>query len=63
MITERSNLDIDNVPGDAQLDVLTTIGPVFVETGDVLEQSQDDDALDTIINDTFATKADPTVVE
>jgi len=63
VITERSNLDVDNVPGDAQLDVLTTIGPVFVETGDVLEQSQVDDALDTIINDTFATKADPTVVE
>jgi sulfonate transport system substrate-binding protein len=63
VISERSNLDVDNVPGDAQLDVLTTIGPVFVETGDVLEQKQVDDALDTIINDTFATNADPTVVE
>ncbi|PXA71748.1 aliphatic sulfonate ABC transporter substrate-binding protein [Cryobacterium arcticum] len=63
VITERTNLDVDNVPGDAQFDVLTTIGPIFVETGDVLEQSQVDDALDTIINDTFATKADPTIVE
>jgi sulfonate transport system substrate-binding protein len=63
VISERSNLDVDNVPGDAQLDVLTTIGPVFVETGDVLEQKQVDDALDTLINDTFATKADPTVVD
>ncbi|MBX0299088.1 aliphatic sulfonate ABC transporter substrate-binding protein [Cryobacterium sp. 1639] len=63
VITERSNLDVDNVPGDAQLDVLTTIGPVFVETGDVLDQSQVDDALDTIINDTFATNADPSIVE
>jgi sulfonate transport system substrate-binding protein len=63
VITERSNLDVDNVPGQAQLDVLTTIGPVFVETGDVLEQSQVDEALDTLINDTFATKADPTIVE
>ncbi|ANP74268.1 aliphatic sulfonate ABC transporter substrate-binding protein [Cryobacterium arcticum] len=63
VITERSNLDVDNVPGEAQLKVLTTIGPIFVETGDVLEQKQVDDALDTIINDTFATKADPTIVE
>ena len=62
-ITERSNLGVDNVPGDAQIDVLTTIGPIFVETGDVLEQKQVDDALDTIVNDTFATKADPTIVE
>ncbi|MEC5183359.1 MULTISPECIES: aliphatic sulfonate ABC transporter substrate-binding protein [Cryobacterium] len=63
VITERSNLDVDNVPGDAQIDVLTTIGPIFVETGDVLEQSQVDDALDSIVNDTFATKADPTIIE
>jgi sulfonate transport system substrate-binding protein len=63
VISERSNLDVDNVPGDAQLDVLTTIGPVFVETGDVLDQKKVDDALDTLINDTFATKADPTIIE
>ncbi|TFB98722.1 aliphatic sulfonate ABC transporter substrate-binding protein [Cryobacterium adonitolivorans] len=63
VITERSNLGVDNIPGNAQIDVLTTIGPIFVKTGDVLEQSQVDDALDTIVNDTFATKADPTVVE
>jgi sulfonate transport system substrate-binding protein len=63
VITERSNLDVDNVPGDAQIDVLTTIGPIFVETGDVLDQTQVDDALDTIVNDTFATRADPTIVE
>jgi sulfonate transport system substrate-binding protein len=63
VITERSNLGVDNVPGDAQIDVLTTIGPIFVETGDVLEQSKVDDALDTIVNDTFATKADPSIVE
>jgi sulfonate transport system substrate-binding protein len=63
VITERSNLDVDPVPGAAQLDVLGTIGPIFVETGDVLEQSQVDDALDTLINDTFITRADPTIVE
>jgi len=63
VITERSNLGVDNVPGDAQIDVLTTIGPIFVETGDVLNQGKVDDALDTIVNDTFATKADPTIVE
>ncbi|WP_130176777.1 aliphatic sulfonate ABC transporter substrate-binding protein [Cryobacterium sp. SO1] len=63
VITERSNLGVDNVPGAAQVKVLTTIGPIFVETGDVLDQAKVDDALDTIVNDTFATRADPTIVE
>ncbi|WP_104194284.1 aliphatic sulfonate ABC transporter substrate-binding protein [Cryobacterium sp. M25] len=62
VITERSNLDVDNVPGKAQLTVLKKIGPTFVAAGDVAAQSQIDDALDTIVNDSFATKADPSVV-
>jgi sulfonate transport system substrate-binding protein len=63
VITERSNLDVDHVPGAAQLAVLKKIGPTFVAAGDVAAQSQIDDALDTIINDTFATKADPSVIK
>ncbi|WP_127794839.1 aliphatic sulfonate ABC transporter substrate-binding protein [Agromyces sp. LHK192] len=59
VITERSNLDVDNVPGDAQVAVLEKIGPIFVELGDVATQQQVDDALDTLINDEFATQADP----
>jgi sulfonate transport system substrate-binding protein len=33
------------VPGDAQLEVLEKIGPVFVESGDVSSQEQVDTAL------------------
>ncbi|MFO7691341.1 MAG: aliphatic sulfonate ABC transporter substrate-binding protein [Cryobacterium sp.] len=62
VITERSNLDVDHVPGDAQLSVLETIGPIFVEIGDVPNQDLIDEALDTLVNDTFATQADPSVV-
>ena len=58
VITERTNLDVDNVPGDAQITVLKTIGPVFVENGDVQTQQQVDDAIDTIVNDTYAKAAD-----
>jgi sulfonate transport system substrate-binding protein len=63
VITERSNLDVNPVPGDAQLKVLKKIGPTFVATHDVASQAQIDDALDTIINDTFATKADPSAIK
>lgn len=59
VITERSNLDVDPVPGDAQVEVLEKIGPIFVELGDVATQAQVDEALDTIVNDSFVTKADP----
>ncbi|AWB87434.1 aliphatic sulfonate ABC transporter substrate-binding protein [Mycetocola zhujimingii] len=62
VITERSNLDVDPVPGDAQIDVLSIVGPIFVETGDVLDEKDVDDALDTIINDEFITQADPDAI-
>lgn len=63
VIDERSNLDVDPVPGDAQIDVLSTIGPIFVELGDVASQEQVDQALDTLINDEFVTQADPSRFE
>ncbi len=59
VIDERTNLDVDPVPGPKQLAVLKVIGPIFVESGDVANQSQVDDALATIINDEFIRKADP----
>jgi sulfonate transport system substrate-binding protein len=58
VIRERSNLDVDQTPGTAQLAVLEKIGPIFVELGDVPNQQQVDDALATIVNDNFAKQAD-----
>ncbi|MET1053095.1 MAG: ABC transporter substrate-binding protein, partial [Mycetocola sp.] len=58
VIDERSNLDVDPIPGSAQRDVLEIIGPIFVESNDVASQDQVDEALDSIINDEFAKKAD-----
>jgi sulfonate transport system substrate-binding protein len=58
VIRERSNLDVDQVPGQAQLAVLERIGPIFVDLGDVPSRQQVDDALATIINDSFAEQAD-----
>lgn len=58
VIRERSNLDVDHVPGPTQLAVLEKIGPIFVDLGDVPNQQQVDDALASIVNDTFAQQAD-----
>jgi sulfonate transport system substrate-binding protein len=59
VLIDRTELDIDPVPGKAQLDVLEIIGPIFVESGDVPNQQQIDQALDTLLDDTYAKKADP----
>lgn len=58
----RTVIDIDNVPGDAQRDVLAIIGPIFVESGDVPNQELIDEALEALFNDTFATAADPDAI-
>jgi len=58
----RTVIDIDNVPGDAQRDVLAIIGPIFVESGDVPNQELIDEALEALFNDTFATAADPDTI-
>ena len=58
-VWERTNLDIDNVPGEAQRTVLTRVGPYLVESGDVATQADVDSALGSLIHDSFATKADP----
>lgn len=62
VITERSNLDVDNVPGSAQTDVLSIIGPIFVENGDVASQDAVDEALDTLLDDQFAKAADASAI-
>lgn len=58
VIQERSNLDVDGVPGDDQLKVLEKIVPVIVDSGDV-QGGQDavDTALDEIIYPDLAQKA------
>ena len=61
-LTERTNLDIDPVPGKAQADVLKVIGPIFVESGDVANQDKIDAALDTLFEPKYAEKADPSAI-
>ncbi|MFN8622405.1 MAG: aliphatic sulfonate ABC transporter substrate-binding protein [Chloroflexota bacterium] len=60
VLSERTNLAVDPVPGQTQLDVLGRIGPIFVASGDVPSQGDIDAALATIVNDAFAKAADPT---
>ncbi|MDQ0641917.1 aliphatic sulfonate ABC transporter substrate-binding protein [Microbacterium murale] len=58
VIEERSNLDVNGIPGDAQIEVLEKIAPVLVDSGDVQGgQESVDKALETIVNATFAEKA------
>jgi sulfonate transport system substrate-binding protein len=59
VLIDRTNFDLDGIPGQTQLDVLKIIGPVFVSTGAVLTQDQVDEALDTLFDPQYAEKADP----
>ena len=59
---ERTVIDIDNVPGQTQRDVLAIIGPIFVESGDVPNQQLIDDALESLFNDEFALAAEPDTI-
>lgn len=63
VIIERTNLDVDPAPGEAQRAVLEKVGPIFVETGDVSSQEQIDEALDTLFDDSFVTDADPDAIQ
>lgn len=62
VITERTTLDIDPVPGQAQRDVLEVVGPIFVESGDVSSQDLVDTALDELFDSQFAENADPSTI-
>ena len=60
VILERTVIDLDPVPGDAQRAVLEVVGPIFVESGDVSSAEQIDEALDTLFEPSFAQDADAT---
>jgi sulfonate transport system substrate-binding protein len=62
VITERTNLDVSPIPGDAQLKVLKKVGPIFVQSGDVRSQSDIDTALKTLLEPSFVKSADPSVI-
>ncbi|KGM13733.1 aliphatic sulfonate ABC transporter substrate-binding protein [Cellulomonas bogoriensis] len=63
VILERTVIDLDPVPGDAQREVLEVVGPIFVEFGDVRTQEDIDAALDTLFEDSYAAQADPTSLD
>jgi sulfonate transport system substrate-binding protein len=62
VISERTNLDVSPIPGDAQLKVLKKVGPIFVQSGDVQKQSDIDTALKTLLEPSFVKKADPSAI-
>ncbi|MEE1621762.1 aliphatic sulfonate ABC transporter substrate-binding protein [Zafaria sp. J156] len=63
VILERSNLDVDPVPGEAQVTVLTAIAPTLVDTGDVKTQADVDEAIASIVEASFAGKADASTIK
>jgi sulfonate transport system substrate-binding protein len=58
VLEERTVLDLDPAPGAEQAAVLEVVGPIFVEIGDVRDQSQVDDALDTLFDTELVDQAD-----
>ncbi len=54
---ERTTLDLDPAPGPEQEAVLEAIGPILVENGDVADQEQIDDALETLFEPSLANRA------
>jgi sulfonate transport system substrate-binding protein len=63
VLIERTNLDLDGIPGETQRAVLEIIGPIFVESGDVANQQLIDQALDALFNPEYAEAADPDFFE
>jgi sulfonate transport system substrate-binding protein len=57
VITERTVIDIDPIPGETQTKLLAVIGKFFVANGDVATQAHDDEALTTLYDTTFITKS------
>ena len=57
VITERTLVDINPVPGKKQTKLLANIGKVFVANGDVPTQAQVDQALDSLYDTTFIKRA------
>lgn len=63
VIVERSNLDVDPAPGAKQQAVLKTVGTIFVDSGDVAQQADVDQALDELFDDSFVTQASPDTIK
>lgn len=57
VITERTLIDINPIPGKKQTKLLKGIGKVFVANGDVATQAQVDDALKTLYDTKFIKKS------
>lgn len=57
VIKERTVLNVDPVPGDAQRKILQVVGPIFVKSGDVASQASVDRALTELFEPALATKA------
>jgi sulfonate transport system substrate-binding protein len=62
VLIDRTNLEVDPKPGKAQTDVLTIIGPIFVESGAVASQDQIDDALDSLFDTTYIDNVDTSLI-
>lgn len=57
VLLERTNLEVGK-PGQKQRDVLEIVGPIFVDSDDVESQDDIDEALDSLINDSFYDEVD-----
>lgn len=60
VIEERSGFDISPVPGDDQAEVLSNISSIFVTSGDVDNQENVDEALESLFAPEFAENAEGT---
>ncbi|GAA2031666.1 aliphatic sulfonate ABC transporter substrate-binding protein [Yaniella flava] len=58
VINERSGFDISPVPGEDQTEVLSNISSIFVTSGDVDNQENVDEALETLLRPEFAENAE-----
>ncbi len=63
VISERSNLSVSGVPGEAQAQVLKAVGPFLVQGGDVSSQGAVDSAISSLLDPTYASQADASRVK
>ncbi|MBE1514695.1 aliphatic sulfonate ABC transporter substrate-binding protein [Nesterenkonia halotolerans] len=63
VITERTNFEVDPVPGDDVRAAMEAAGPFFVENGDVDSQEAVDEALDSLFYTEFAENIEATDAE
>lgn len=56
VLTERTRIDVSLVPGETQLAVFRVITPVLLAEARIRSQQAADDALSTLIDDSFARK-------